>query len=209
MTNVDNSPVRVLLIDDHPAIRVGLGILLGTQGYHVCAEARDKADAMDVLERQEFDIALLDLSLQDGNGLELLPELELRGISTLVYTMHEEPEIIADALRSGALGYVSKQEDADILLAAIKTVIRGKRYLSPCAAQCLQAGGRRERGPEDTLSDREKQIFQLMGKGSGSTEIAEELGLSRRTVETYCIRMAKKMDFDDRSELRKYAISVC
>ncbi len=207
-TSTQTSAIDILLIDDHPAILTGLTMLLGSRGHKVRAEAKNRAQTLDILENQEFDIALLDLTLQDGSGLDLLPELEERDISVLVYTMHEDPEIIDQALRCGALGYVSKQEDTDVLLKAIEVVARGKRFLSPCAIQSLEADDRGEKHPEDALSDRERQIFGLMGKGFGNTEIAEQLHLSRRTVETYCTRMAAKMDFPSRRELRKYAISV-
>jgi len=198
--------LKILLLDDHPAVRKGLSILLATR-HQVCAEAKDKAEALKLLDDQAFDIALLDLTLQDGSGLELLPELEARGISALIYSMHEDSAIIERAFRCGALGYVSKQEDADILFAAIETLAAGKRYVSPCAAKCMKEDDGGKRFPEDLLSDREKQIFLLMGKGCGNTEIADRLGLSRRTVETYCTRMVNKLDFEGRSELRKYAIS--
>lgn len=204
----DDAPFRILVIDDHPAIRKGLALLLATRGHRVQAEAGSLAEALDVLDDQQFDIALLDLTLQDGNGQDLLPELEARDISSIVYTMHEEADIIERSLHLGALGYVSKQEDEDILFVAIETVAGGKRYLSPCAAQCLEKNQAGEGRLEDVLSDRERQIFLLIGKGFGNTEIAEKLGLSRRTVETYCSRMVRKLDFEGRSDLRKYAISV-
>lgn len=203
----DNSTsLKCLLIDDHPAIRKGLGILLGTRHYQVGAEANSKAEARSILKDHNFDIALLDLTLQDGSGLELLPDLERLDIAALVYTMHEDSELIDRAFRCGALGYVSKQEDADVLFEAIDTVVGGKRFISPCAALCLVES--EEPRLEDSLSDREFQIFTLMGKGFGNTEIAGQLGLSRRTVETYCNRMVRKFDFDGRKELRKFAISA-
>jgi len=203
----DTTPLKFILIDDHPAIRKGLEILLGTRRHQICAEANNVAEARAILEAREFDIALLDLTLQDGSGFDLLPDLERLDVAALVYTMHEEAELIERAFRCGAMGYVSKQEDADILFEAIDTVAAGKRYLSPCGGQCLEVNEAEGR-LEDSLSDREKQIFVLMGQGFGNTEIAEKLGLSRRTVETYCNRMAKKFDFDGRKELRKFAIST-
>lgn len=204
----DKTSLNLLLIDDHPAIRKGLGILLGTRNHRVGAEAKNRTEALDILDRQSFDIALLDLTLQDGSGLDLLPELEARDISVLVYTMHETPEIIDRVFRCGALGYVSKQEEADVLFTAIETVASGKRYLSPCAVLNLADGSSEQTRPEDLLSDRERQIFVLMGRGWGNTEIADRLGISPRTVDTYCTRMVRKWDFEGRAELRKYAVSV-
>lgn len=207
MTN-STTALTLLLIDDHPAIRKGLSILLGTRHHKVGAEAKSRAEALAILDQHSFDIALLDLTLQDGSGLDLLPELETRDISTLVYTMHEAPEIIDSAFRCGALGYVSKQEEADVLFAAIETVAAGRRYLSPCAVQNLESASSEGVRPEDSLSDRERQIFLLMGQGYGNTEIADKLGISPRTVDTYCTRMVRKWDFEGRAELRKYAISI-
>jgi len=204
----DSSALTLLLIDDHPAIRKGLSILLGTRQHKVGAEAKSRAEALAILDHQNFDIALLDLTLQDGSGLDLLPELEARDISTLVYTMHEAPEIIERAFRSGALGYVSKQEEAEVLFAAIETVAAGKRYLSPGAVQSLEQGGVAAQEPLSVLSDREREVFLMVGKGLGNTEIADKLGLSRRTVETHCNRMLRKLNFQSRSELRQYAISM-
>jgi len=201
------SALKFILIDDHPAIRKGLGILLGTRQHRIAAEVNSLAEARKVLNNQNFDIALLDLSLKDGSGLELLPDLERLDIAALVYSMHEEAGLIDRAFRCGALGYVSKQEDADVLFEAISTVAAGKRYLSPCVVHCLDQSEKEEK-LEESLSDRERQIFTLMGQGFGNTEIADELGLSRRTVETYCNRMARKFDLNGRKELRKYAISA-
>lgn len=202
-----NSALNFILIDDHPAVLKGLGILLATRQHKVCAEANSVAEARSKLNESDYDIALLDLTLQDGSGLALLPDLESLDVAALVYTMHEEADLISRAFGSGALGYVSKQEDTHILFEAIEKVAAGKRYVSPCAAQCLEEGEREPR-IEESLSDRENQIFVLMGQGFGNTEIAEKLGLSRRTVETYCNRMVRKFDFEGRKELRKLAISA-
>ncbi len=182
-------------------------MLLSSRKHRVEAEAKGRTEALEILDKRSFDIALLDLTLQDGSGLDLLPELEQRDVSVLIYTMHEDSSLITRAFRCGALGYVSKQEDTDILLEAIDIVAQGKRFLSPCALHCLEDKSLDDQNLEGMLSDREKQIFTMMGHGYGSKEIAEKLELSRRTVETYCVRMVRKMDFAERSELRKYAIS--
>lgn len=200
--------LKILIIDDHPAIRKGLKILLGTRQKLDCAEATTQEEALAILQDRTFDIALLDLTLHKRSGLALLPELEAKDIPALVYTMHEDPEIIDRAFKYGAQGYVSKHEDADVLFTAVEQVAGGKRYLSPYAAQCLEDGSVPDQKTEGMLSDREKQIFALVGKGFGNTEIAEKLGLSRRTVETYCDRIVSKLDFTSRSDLRKFAISV-
>jgi DNA-binding NarL/FixJ family response regulator len=208
MTDIKSPDYRILLIDDHPAIRTGLNILLKSRNIEVNAEADSKKEALTLLQDKQFDLALLDLTLKDGSGLELLPELRNHGIPALVYTMHEDSEIINQAFQYGALGYVSKQEDAEILFEAIDSIATGKQFVSPCALASLEMNESIQHDPENRLSSRESEIFMLIGKGYGNTEIAEKLGLSRRTVETYCSRIVQKMNLESRKELRKLAISV-
>jgi DNA-binding NarL/FixJ family response regulator len=204
--NDNSSNFRILIVDDHPAIRTGVSILLKSRNIDVAAEADSWTEALAILEQDQFDIVLLDLTLKDGSGLNLLPELESRNIYVLVYTMHESSDLIKKALDQGALGYVSKQEETDILFEAIDKVANGKRFLSPCAQRNLKINSGDQK-PEETLSKREKQIFVYIGKGFGSTEIAEKLNLSRSTIETYCTRITHKLNLETRRELRKLAIS--
>lgn len=203
----DTCGANILLIDDHPAVRQGLSILLAGRGYIVGAEAEGRTDALRLLQERLLDVALLDLTLQDGSGLDLLPELEAHDIAALIYTMHDEPDVVARAFRAGALGYVTKQEEPKVLFSGIEAVARGERYVSPVAAQSLEEYGEEE-DPEDLLSDREKQVFILLGKGVGNIEIAEEFGISPRTVQTYYARMVKKLNLKNIGELRKHAVSA-
>lgn len=199
---------RIILIDDHPAVRQGLSILLASRQHQVVGEAEGIADALALVNEKECDIALLDLTLKDGSGLELLSELKAHKISVLVYTMHDDPRTISRAFSQGALGYVTKQEDPDILFKAIDTLMSGKRFMSPYLANILQQTSPKDQFPEDSLSDRERQLFNLMEKGIGNTEIAERMHISPRTVETYFTRITKKLEFKSRRELRKYAASI-
>ncbi|SDK36633.1 two component transcriptional regulator, LuxR family [Maridesulfovibrio ferrireducens] len=205
---MNKTVARVLLIDDHPAVLQGLRILLETHSHKVVAEAGSYSETVKSLDVEDYDVALLDLTLQNRSGLELLPELEKRGIAALVYSMHEEPSIIDRAFREGALGYVTKREDPFILLEAIDTILLGKRFLSEYSAKILQEKSIGDQSLEELLSDRERQIFDLMGKGLGNAEIAEKLKISPRTVDTYFTRMVSKLDFENRRDLRKHAISL-
>lgn len=207
MTPQQSLIARILLVDDHPAVRQGLRILLATRNHHVDAEAESSTEALAVLDNKEVDVALLDLTLQDCSGLDLLPELEAHGVSAVIYTMHEDPDIISRAFRLGALGYVTKREEPETLFEAIDTVMRGKRYMSPCATQSYKEQQDEGVPPEDVFSDREREIFILMGKGVTNAELAETFEISPRTVETYFSRMVKKLEFKNLRELRKYAIS--
>jgi DNA-binding NarL/FixJ family response regulator len=207
MTTQKNT-ARVMLIDDHPAVRQGMRMLLDTCNYQIVAEAGSCSEALDLLEKTKCDVALLDLSLHERSGLDLLPELEKRGIAALIYTMHEDPSIIDRAFRAGALGYVTKREEPEILLGAIDTIMQGKRYISPYSAKALNEKNSENQNLEDALSDRERQIFDQVGKGIGNAEIAEELNISPRTVETHLTRMVSKLEFKNRRELRKYAICL-
>jgi len=204
----ENTIARVLLIDDHPAVRTGMRMLLGTCGHEVVAEAGSCSEAFEIIKKTECDVGMLDLTLNDRSGLELLPELERRNIAALVYSMHEDPTIIDRSFREGALGYVTKREDPAILLEAIESVLNGKRFLSPYSAEIVDKKDEEEQQLSDLLSDRERQIFDLLGQGLSNAEIAEKLDISPRTVETYFTRMVSKLEFDSRKELRKYAISV-
>ncbi|MEZ6854571.1 response regulator transcription factor [Halodesulfovibrio aestuarii] len=207
MTTQPPLVARILLIDDHPAVRQGLRILLATRNHHISAEVESCIGALAVLENEEADVALLDLTLQDGSGLELLPELEARGVSVVIYSMHEDPDTINRAFRLGALGYVTKREEPEALFEAIDTVMRGKRYMSPCATQSREETQGEGQQIEDAFSDREREIFILMGKGASNAELAETFDISPRTVETYFSRMVKKLEFKNLRELRKFAIS--
>jgi len=153
-------------------------------------------------------MALLDLSLGEVSGLELIAGLRERGIAVLVYSMHEDADTIEKAFANGANGYVTKRENADVLLTAVSDILAGRRHVSPRAAQSL--ANRLLSQPEATrealLSEREKQILSMLGQGESNAEIAAAFAISVRTVETYFSRIIVKLDLDSMRELRRYAI---
>jgi DNA-binding NarL/FixJ family response regulator len=198
----------MLIIDDHFTIRQGLNLLLESNGYITGTEASTHAEAVAALKAGSFDLALLDLSLEDGSGLDLLADLADHGVPALVYSMHEDPVTIDRALRCGANGYVSKRDEPDVLLEGVATLLCGDRFLSPRAEQSLsEITEETATDPLLLLSDRERAIFSAVGRGTANTDIADYLSISPRTVETYLSRMVKKLGVKNVPALRKFAIS--
>ena len=215
---------RILLIDDHPILRQGLANVLNQQAHLcVCGEASDPAEALAMAERLQPDLALVDLSLRSGDGIELLKDLRVRQprMLTLVLSMHDEALYAERALRAGARGYVMKQEKLDRLLLAISRVLSGAIYVSDqVAAHAVQrlavgnpAGAAARRRPRrrwtltsQRLTDRELQVFRLIGRGLGTRLIAETLHLSRKTIESHREHIKTKLGLRDGSELIQRAI---
>lgn len=202
---------RILLIDDHPAVRQGLALLLAQKEYAVCGEAGDRAEALKLLDGSRADMALVDLSLGEESGLDLIGDLHGRGVPVLIYSMHEDAETIERAFSAGADGYVAKREVSDVLLEAVADVLAGQRHVSPHAAQSLAgrllAAQTGQRGT--VLSERERQIMAMIGRGDTSADIAGTLAISVRTVETYYARIMEKLDLDGMKALRRHAIQNC
>lgn len=195
----------VLLIDDHPAVRQGLAALLAARGFLTLREAATAEDARKLLDETGIDLAILDLSLEQGNGLDLVPDLTGRGGRVIVYSMFEDARTIQRSLQFGALGYVTKRDDPAELLDAVDRVIKGEPYLSTRAATALRDADSPAEGKE--LSERERQVLSLMGQGESNIGIAAALGISVRTVETYYARISEKLDLSfSVRDLRKYAI---
>jgi DNA-binding NarL/FixJ family response regulator len=199
--------VRVFLVDDHPAMRGGLSLLLRQVGHTVSGEAGSRAELAELLGGSDADVALVDLSLAEESGLDLIGDLSARGIATLIYSMHEDRGNIERAFALGARGYVTKREVADVLLEAIEAVAAGRRYASPGVKESL--AGRvlePDEGATAALSQREEQILDRLGGGESSAEIGRALTISAHTVETYYGRMIRKLGFTSMKELRKFAI---
>ena len=200
--------IRVFLVDDHPAVRQGLALLLAQHGHVICAEAGSLAEAKRAAEKAQAEIALVDLSLGEESGLELLPLLKELGQGVLIYSMHEDPETIERSFRAGADGFITKREVSDVLVNGVQKVLNGQRFISPRAAQGLASRALSPAtAPSVELSDREKQIVNGLGLGEGLNDIALGLGISARTVETYCSRIMEKIGLDGMKQLRKYAIN--
>lgn len=198
--------VSVFLIDDHPAVRQGLALLLSQAGYLVCGEAQSLEEALARIGSSGAQAALLDLSLGEESGLDVLEALNAHAIPALVYSMHEDCATIERAFGMGAHGYVTKREVADVLLEALGRVVARQRYASPRAAQSLASRVVSPAGPDTALSRREEQILALLGRGETNAEIAGALHISARTVETYYSRIIEKLGLAGTRELRKHAI---
>ncbi len=205
----DLPTIRVLLVDDHPAVRQGLGLLLSSEGIEVCAEAGSQEEALLLLDECRPDLALVDLSLGGEDGLVLISRLREREVSVLVYSMHEDSGHVEGSLSAGALGYVAKRELHRVLVEAIKEVASGRRFVSPNAALALADRVAAPNTPDAAriLSEQEKQVYRMLGSGDGTIEIAVALGISTRTVESYFARIMEKLHIEGMRDLRRHAIS--
>jgi len=206
MNNQVQKNIRVFLADDHPAVRQGLSLLLAQENIVVCAEAESCSETLARIDAVAPDIALIDLSLGDESGLDLIQELTGRDIPVLIYSMHEDPEVVEQCFIRGASGYVTKREDASVLLRAIRDVQAGKRHISPRIAQSLASRVLHPAQSASPLSARQIQIMTMLGQGGSNKEIANELGISVRTLESYFSRIIEKIGVDGIKELRKHAI---
>jgi DNA-binding NarL/FixJ family response regulator len=204
----------VLIVDDHPAVREALGLRIGRQpDLEICGEAADMGEALRLLADTNPDVAVVDISLKTGNGLDLIKRIKDRNdhVRILVWSMHGEALYAERALRAGALGYVNKDQATDRIVEAIRRVLAGKVWLSEATAERLlhrAVGTAREevtRSPVQALADRELEVFRLIGEGVRTSEIAERLHLSVKTVETYRGRIRRKLDLSDGTKLAHYA----
>ena len=201
---------RILLIDDHPIFCQGIAALLAAhQGLTLGGEASTRAEALELLGRKPADLVIVDLSLGNDSGLELIKDIKVLGTQTriLVLSMHDELVYAARALSAGADGYVQKTEAPMKVIEAIHGVLQGKKWFSPAVKERLLESvlnGRKDRGADqvDSLTDREFEVFNLIGRGWGSTRIAAMLGLSVRTIDTHKDHLKQKLDCKDTQELR-------
>nr|WP_319496118.1 response regulator transcription factor [uncultured Cohaesibacter sp.] len=195
----------VLLVDDHPAVRQGLAALLVSRGFPSPLQASTIEEARAIADSNVVDVAVIDLSLESGDGLELVPDLACRGARVIVYSTFEDARTIRRSLQYWVLGYVTKRDDPACLFEAVDHVLRGEPYLSVRAANALkEADGAAQ---DNELSEREQQVLSLMGQGESNIGIAASLGISVRTVETYYARISEKLGLSlSVRELRKYAI---
>ena len=198
---------RVFLVDDHPAVRHGLARLLGDEMYEVCGEKGSLSETLEAIVDARADLAIVDLSLGEESGFDLIAELSVLKIPVLVYSMHEDASNIDQSLRAGASGYVSKREESDVLCEAVRTILNGQRYLSAHMSTVLadQSGLSGKRGAAQ-LSNREQQIMAQLALGLGPSDVAAALSISVRTVEGYCTRIIDKLALSGMKELRLFAI---
>jgi len=212
--NPTKKRARILIVDDHPAVREALASRIGRQpDLEVCGEAADMSEALGLVADTQPDLAVVDISLKTGNGIDLIKRIKDRNDSVrmLVWSMHSESLYAERALRAGALGYINKDQATDKIVEAIRRVLEGKVYLSDAMAEKMLhravGGGREEvtRSPLAALANRELEVFRLIGQGVKTAEIAERLHLSIKTVETYRDRIRQKLDLSDGTELAHYA----
>ncbi len=204
---------RVVLIDDHPIMRHGLAQLVrGEAGLDVCGEAGSAREGLEVVGRLKPDLAIIDLTLPDKNGLELVKDIRAMHPATqcLVLSMHDEALYGERSLRAGARGYVMKEEAADHLINAIQKVLGGGLYVSETLnARMLEqvTGSARARTTGmDSLTDRELEILALVGKGVATKNIATQLSISARTVEAHRSHIKEKLGITDGAALVRYAV---
>ena len=203
---------RILVVDDHPIVRRGLRQLFDDEpDLEVVGEAEDSTDALEQLKAVEPDLVIVDLSLKRGHGLELIPQIKANHerVKMLVSSMHDESLFAERVLRAGALGYISKQESPSELINAIRQVLRGEIYLSLRMANRLLGrivgGETLENDPIGRLSDRELQVFELIGQGLRTKQIAQELDLSPKTIEAHRENIKTKLNLKSGVEMSRHA----
>ena len=209
------TPIRVFLADDHAMVRAGLRLLLEREpGFSVAGEAADGHDAIEALAREAADVAVLDVAMTHLNGIEAAMQLSRRlpDLAVIMLSMHSDESYVLRCLRAGARGYVLKESAEGELIAAIRAVRAGRSYFSPKVQRLLQqehvARVRRSGGVDsyDTLTEREREIFQLAAEGNSNKEIAGRLSLSTLTVETHRKRVAEKLNLHGLADLILYAV---
>lgn len=204
--------VRVALIDDHPIVRQGLTNLLQTEpSFVVVGEADDGITGVDLVQRVKPDVLVVDLMMPGLNGLDLIKLVlkSLPKLRILVLSMQSADSYVVEALNSGAAGYVLKETGPSEIIQAIRTVVAGRRYLSPKLAERLlttSAGTRKMTDPYETLTPREREILHLVVDGNTSAQIAKKLVLSPRTVELHRSRIMKKLDLHNQTDIFRYAL---
>jgi len=205
---------RIFIVDDHPLVREGLANLINEQhDLTVCGEAEDAAQALAGIGVSRPDLALIDISLKTASGLELVKDVGIHFplVAVIVLSMHDELLYAERALRAGARGYVMKRETTKDVLTAIRQVVGGDVYVSERVVNAMarRLGSSRKppaASPVEQLSDRELEIFRLLGQGLTTSQIANDLHLSLKTVQAYCARAKEKFGVNSLSELLRAAI---
>jgi len=204
----------VFLVDDHPLVRQGLAqIINGETDLEVIGEAEDASKALHLIETKQPDLVIVDISLRGNNGLELIKNIKavLPNLPILVFSMHDETVYAQRALRAGARAYVMKQESADKILLAMRRIIDGDIYVSHRVAdqvlqQLVNGKAAGNESPIDRLSDRELEVIQLIGKGLSTREIASNLNLSVKTIESHRAHIKEKLNLRNATELVQFSV---
>ena len=205
---------KVFLVDDHPIVRQGLKQLVNHQADLVtCGEAADAASALEGIEHLKPDVLVVDISLAGRSGFDLIKALKTksRDLPALVLSMHDEELYAERALRAGARGYIMKEEAPENLVEAIRLILKGEVYLSRKMSSLLlkrlsKTDGSLRGSPLELLSDRELEVFQSIGQGKSTRQIAVQFNLSVKTIETYRAHIMEKLDLEDARSLVQYAV---
>ncbi|HPI92766.1 MAG TPA: response regulator transcription factor [Deltaproteobacteria bacterium] len=206
---------RILVVDDHPIFRHGLGQLIGQEDdLEVCGEAEDYHGALKAIEALNPDMIVVDITLKDMSGIDLIKEVHRsrKGMPMLVISMHDESLYAERAFRAGARGYVMKQEASDSVVQAIRLVLSGGIYASRKVTEniltrFIEGSGEPSESPLKELTDREIEVFQLIGEGLSISEIGHRLHLSVKTIGTYRERIKEKLNLKNATELLRYALN--
>lgn len=205
---------KVVLIDDHPLVREWLSNLIHQQpDLAVCGEAESAPAAMEVIAASKPDVAIVDISLKGSSGIELIKDIKAAHprVAVIVLSMHDERLYAERALRAGARGYIMKRETTKKVIACIRRVLEGKLYVSDQLASLLaekfvDGSAMSVQSPVEQLSDRELEVFQMLGEGQETRQIAESLHVSMKTVQAYCARIKEKLRLANATELLREAI---
>ena len=206
--------IQVFLVDDHPAIREAIrDTISATMDMEICGEASTSDDAFRAIEKKRPDVAIIDISLNDAHGLDLVQNVRAQypNVKMIVFSMYDENVYAERAIRAGASGFLMKSEPTQTIIEAIRSVHRGEVYLSRHMASRILNKVAMGRSAEpsfaiDELTDREMAVFQMLGQGYSVQDIQDRLNLSRKTIETYRRRAKEKLGFDTVSELLQYAV---
>jgi DNA-binding NarL/FixJ family response regulator len=214
-TDVGNSAAKILIVDDHPTVREGLALRISQQSdLEVSGEAADIAGALQLLSASHHDVAVIDVSLATGNGIDLIKRIRDRDhpVRILVWSMYSDSLYAERALRAGAMGYINKEQATEKIIDAIRCVLQGKVYLSKSMADRFlhsvvgRAGGGMDRPAIEDLSDRELETFRFIAMGLETRQVAEKMHVSPKTVETYRARIKEKMGIRTGVELVREAM---
>jgi DNA-binding NarL/FixJ family response regulator len=205
---------KILIVDDHPMMREGLALLIGNQpGLEVCGEAGEAGEALAKIAARRPDLVLTDIALPGKNGLELIKDIQALhpGVPVLVISMHDEALYVERVLRSGGRGYVMKQEGGKMIAQAIRRVLDGHIHVSDkMSSKILEifSGHRADvaTSPVEKLTDREFEVFELVGRGLNTKQIAEKLHLSAKTVEVHRANVKAKLKLTTMAELIRHAV---
>jgi DNA-binding NarL/FixJ family response regulator len=209
------SSTRIVLVDDHDLVRQGLVALFDdVPDMEVCGQAGEYGEALDLVQKELPDVAVVDITIKGGSGLELIKQIDTRfpSVKILALSMHDEMLFAERVLRAGAEGYLNKGEPGDKVIEALREIVGGRIYLSSEVTdkilQRVVVGGDAEtQSLVDSLSDRELEVLELIGRGMTTRQIAENLNLSKKTVDTYRDHLKRKLQLKTANELIRYAVA--